>query len=138
MRLIQPRLGELLDRLTILRLKIQHGKETTHFRWEFAQIILLVEERSEWLAPPTRAQMEALEEQLAGVNKAIWRSEDEVRGFRERYLEVPFPLTSTDADAAAKAGFQSQQLNDRRSQLIHQINVLTGSAKDHETEKAAR
>ncbi len=138
MRLINPRLGELLDRLTILRLKVKHGDKVQHFQWEQREILILVEARSQWLPDSTRAQLEALEVRLAQVNAAIWESEDRVRMFYTHYIDVPFPLTSTDADAAAKAGFQSQQLNDQRSALIHEINVLTGRAQEHETEKAAR
>ncbi len=138
MRLINPGLGELLDRLTILRLKIQHLEATDHFAWERSRICVLIEEQAQWMPDSVRTQMEALELRLAETNKAIWESEDRVRVLRQRFLDDPYPLTGTEAIAAAKAGFYSQQLNDRRSALVHEINVLTGSAKDQEAEKAAR
>lgn len=113
MRLINFGTGEILDRLSILALKIQYGseagKEVKHF----------LDERNALLAKfeaPTNGRWLEHALELMVVNARLWQSEDELRDFRN------LPAAS-GINALA---FRIQDLNDRRAELIKAINKLTG------------
>lgn len=117
MRLINFGMGEIVDRLTILALKIQYGteagKEIKHFVDE--RNALLVQLRSRETGGPWFEH--CLE--LATINARLWQSEDELRVFRR-------PNVVMDAALAAEIAFRIQALNDRRAELVQLINKLTG------------
>lgn len=114
-RLINPGLGDQVDRLTILSLKILYGelagKDTTHFANERAALIVQVNARS------GSASWYELGLQLHATNAALWQAEDELRGYRGDGGPIK---------EAALCAFRIQDLNDRRAQLIQQINTRVG------------
>lgn len=118
MKLIDPGIGDVLDRLTILSLKItvgrEQGKDVTHFERE--QTALLAKVRSRDHSGPWFA----LTLELATINALLWHAEDDLRALREQTL-------GTDSVAAAAVlGFRIQALNDQRADRIAKINKEAG------------
>lgn len=117
-RLINPGLGDQLDRLTILALKILHKGAQEHWVRERNAILAQVRSRNHsgmWLEP-------ALE--LGAVNATLWQAEDRLRFCRQ--------AKSGPWDEAAAVAFEIQDLNDRRAALVDQINALVGEDRGGE------
>jgi len=114
-RLHNPGPGEILDRLTILALKIVHGqmagRDITHW----------VEERDalDNLKVPNIPILRVVE--LAAVNGALWQAEDDLR--RERTATEHYVSQTA---VIAQTAIRIQQLNDRRAALVSLINVNAG------------
>lgn len=125
MRLINPGAGEISDRLTILALKIhagqEQGKEVSHFEIERAALLTQIRSRTlngKWF--------EAVLE-LAVVNGAIWHAEDDLRTHRKAHAElVADPRELQQLTEAVRLAFRLQTLNDRRAELVGQINQDAG------------
>lgn len=110
--------GDLTDRLTILALKLLHygaaGKPTEHLRNE--QTALLAKLRTREL----NGSWFDLVLELGAVNAAIWTATDDLR---------PYTIQGWEPDEAARVadlGTSIMRLNDRRAQLVDEINKLTG------------
>ncbi len=108
MRLIDPGPGELIDRLTILELKLATcpRSQEDHFMWEREQIFVL-------LALRRIPKLDAERRELAEINRTIWDAIDELRGAK-------------DDATAAHFGRLAMQSNDRRAEVIETINRLCG------------
>jgi hypothetical protein len=109
--------GELIDKITILRIK----RERIHAASARANIDRELDRLREIRAGSSLdlADLAALEEELFRVNGRLWDVEDEVRSleqsgdFGERFIEL------------ARSVYR---LNDQRSMLKRRINEVTGSA----------
>lgn len=114
MRLIDPGAGEKLDRLTILALKIRHGREgggtVNHFEAERAAIL---GSRSPSAAEAFLA-LEAVID-LAVVNACLWQAEDALRAYAPGFTE-------REAGEIARVALRIQRLNDERARLVEAIN----------------
>ena len=126
--------GEISDRLSILALKILYGadaqKETKHWRDEQRALLRKVTARTlngGWFE--TYAE-------LAAVNAAIWRGEDELREWRDRLKAKPPDETGISSPGSGhlavvapkviQIAFGLQGWNDRRHELIEAINKEAG------------
>ena len=111
-RLIDPGLGDYLDRLTILHLKLRYGglsgKPTAHFSKEADVIETKISLRTS-VKPGEVAE-------LAAVNAALWEAEDTLRRLR----------TSADVAPIAAVAIRIQTLNDARAGVIEAINRSAG------------
>lgn len=127
MRLVDPGIGEISDRLSILSLKIlfgkQDGRPVEHFQKEQASLFAKVGARTlngAWFRSYT---------DLAAVNAALWHAEDDLRAFRVA------GQTTANTDAIVELAFRIQELNDHRAELIAAINKeagdLVGQEKHH-------
>lgn len=119
MRLIDPGPGELIDRETILVLKIKAasavGKPTAHFEHELAGI----RERLE----PFRVALKPLSvwaDALLSVNQLVWVAIDKLRAAGE------------DDQLAAHWGRNALYGNDERAKMIHKINEECGVSNGQE------
>ena len=115
--LINPTPGELLDRKTILRLKIEAGRrqklDVAHFEEELRLIDAAL---SDWLQKDADASQQLFaegEKGLAEVNQKLWHAEDEVR-------ETP----TTDKNRLAELAKLIPELNDHRAALVQRVNGL--------------
>ncbi len=121
-RLINPGTGDIVDRLTILSLKILHGglagKATDHFERERNALLPMLNGKN------TTASWYEHALGLHAVNSALWQAEDEMRVFRKGDRPEANP-DWTYRDVALCA-FKIQDLNDRRAQLISIININAG------------
>lgn len=118
--------GELLDKLTILRIKDERMTDEAKRRNVRAELTRLEAVRREDL--PAMVELEALVERLKAVNERLWEVEDEIReceragDFGERFV------------ALARAVYHE---NDRRAAIKREINHLLGSALVEEKSYAA-
>lgn len=143
-RLAHPTLGDILDRLTILSLKILHGraagKSVTHFEAEYAELFDWF-----WQRGPHQPGVFNHALQLAAVNAALWTAEDELRPWQKWWTETGPGSPGSSPGSSVTRGFNSdtvyiiagvalriQQLNDQRADLVARINLLMGGVVGEE------
>ena len=115
MNLLNPGPGDLLDRLTILARKIVERPERADFQKEFDEIAEMVFQLS------VNAKGGAIII-LAAINAALWQREDEIR----RFKILSSTVEGFDFPRAARVAFEIQDLNDRRAELVAEINGTEG------------
>ena len=109
--------GELIDKITILRIKRERIHAAPARANVESELDRLLEIRAR--ASLDRADLAGLEDELFQVNGRLWDVEDELRAleqngdFGKRFIEL------------ARSVYR---LNDRRSGLKRRINTITGSA----------
>ena len=109
--------GELIDKITILRLKaerIADGEKLRHVAHELALLAGLAAR-----ALPATPALAALEAELQEINAGLWDVEDAIRAADARGDFGP------DFVALAQAVYR---MNDRRAAAKRRINLLLGSA----------
>lgn len=118
-RLHDPGPGDILDRLTILALKIVHGKQagrdTAPWDAEFGHLIAVHD--GDAIAHLRMAQ----HLELGAVNSALWQAEDEMRECRRRTGNAAYDAILLQT-ATSACGMKIQSLNDRRAALITLLN----------------
>ena len=109
--------GELLDKLTILELKmsnISDDKKLVNVRKEFNELNPL----AKLLFEKFKDELLSKYKELALINSQLWKIEDDIReceknkNFGEKFVELARAVYFT---------------NDKRSDVKKQINILTGS-----------
>ena len=108
--------GELIDKLTILRLKVEKIKDTVklaNVRHEQAALQATAD-----AALPDSVELAALWDQLYQINAALWVIEDDIRACEARADFGP------DFIRLARAVYVT---NDQRAAVKKQINLLLGS-----------
>ena len=119
--LIEVGAGELIDRLSILQIKLARlppGAQQKNVRAELASLTALQESH----CPPSD-ELAQLSAALKKVNETLWDVEDQLRrleaakDFGEEFV------------ALARSVYQQ---NDKRSELKRQINLLTGARRMEE------
>jgi hypothetical protein len=109
--------GELLDKITILRIKSERIADAGK-RANVVHELDLLSETADDTLPPS-GPLDRLVEELQSVNEALWDIEDAIRDceraadFGPRFVELARSVYVT---------------NDRRAALKRQINELLGSA----------
>lgn len=125
-RLLNPGVGELVDRLTILQLKIRHGAPQPgsgaldHFRDEEAQINMLLN-RMRW---PSSDHAMVLSMKLQQCNAQLWELEDQLAQYAQQGSGTP-----DDCGRCANIAVNIWRANRARNTLIHRLNVLAGGAE---------
>jgi hypothetical protein len=114
---MNPGPGELCDRLSVLSLKLLH-KPSAEYQSEFD---LIVGEVCALFGGSAFKVDDLLS--LAAVNGQLWAFEDRIRDFRDD----PKPLELDEGEVLSVA-MGIQKLNDRRAQLIGEINAFHGVA----------
>ncbi|MCI0402564.1 MAG: hypothetical protein L0212_03470 [Acidobacteria bacterium] len=119
MGLLNPSPGELVDRKTILQLKIAAGERKQVSVAHFQKELQLIEAAlAEWFRKRAGADGRAYEEAtrgLAEVNQKLWHAEDEVRA-----------LARTERDRLAELAKLIPELNDHRAELVRAVNRVFG------------
>ena len=109
--------GELLEKLTILELKmsnISDDKKLINVRKEFNELNPL----AKLLFEKFKDELLSKYKELALINSQLWKIEDDIReceknkNFDEKFIELARAVYFT---------------NDKRSDVKKQINILTGS-----------
>ena len=123
-RLLNPGVGDLVDRLTILRLKIlqgiRRGDNHAHFLDEETQINMLLDR----MGYPADNDVMLLGVKLQQCNAKLWELEDRMATYAQRE-NLTHVLT---ADALiADLAINIWRMNRERNTLIHEINKLAGT-----------
>ena len=135
MRLLNPSPGEILDRMSILELKISAARKknvaSIHFEAERASLDEVLRTWDNGLIEDCCGDEEALDKKtsamathrnaLAAVNALLWRAEDEVRATPE---DSSFKL--------ARLCKQIVHLNDSRAGHVLALNKLYGLEEEQE------
>ncbi|MEQ8283676.1 MAG: DUF6165 family protein [Parvibaculum sp.] len=115
--LIEVGPGELIDKITILRIKSERMSDAAKLANVRHELDVLERARAENLADS--AELRRLEAALKEVNEALWVIEDDIRqceadkDFGTKFIEL------------ARAVYKQ---NDKRAALKKEINLLTGSS----------
>ena len=115
--LIEVGPGELIDKITILRIKSERMSDAAKLANVRHELDVLEKARAENLADS--AELRQLEAALKEVNEALWVIEDDIRqceadqDFGTKFIEL------------ARAVYKQ---NDKRAALKKEINLLTGSS----------
>ena len=115
--LIEVGPGELIDKITILRIKSERMGDAAKLVNVRHELDVLEKARHENLRES--ADLKRLEADLKSVNEALWDIEDDIRqceadkDFGEKFIEL------------ARAVYKT---NDKRAAIKKEINLLTGSA----------
>ena len=108
--------GELMDKLTILRIKAERIEDPQKLRNVKIELETLEKTREKAIAPS--AEFDKLVAELKAVNEELWEIEDNIRDCeRQESFKVKF----------VKLARSVYRLNDRRAGLKRQINELLGS-----------
>lgn len=114
--LIEVALGELVDKITILRIKderIADAAKRANVREELKTLT-----KARTAALPDDPELDRLEADLKAVNEALWEIEDDIRDCERAGDFGPSFI------ALARAVYQA---NDRRAALKREINLRLGS-----------
>jgi len=114
--LVEVGAGELIDKITILRIKSERMTEAA--KVANVRIELETLERARETGVPASDEITRLEDDLKTVNEALWEIED---GIRECEAEGDFGETFI---RLARAVYQT---NDKRAALKKEINLAAGS-----------
>lgn len=115
--LIEVGAGELIDKITILRIKSERIGDPAKLANVRHELDVLEKARAENLADSD--QLRRLEADLKSVNEALWVIEDVIRqceadrDFGSKFIEL------------ARSVYKQ---NDRRAALKKEVNLLTGSS----------
>lgn len=115
--LVEVGAGELIDKITILRIKA--GRMTDAAKLANVRRELEVLDAARAASLPASTELSTLESDLEAINHALWRIEDDIRAcesagdFGPGFIEL------------ARAVYTC---NDRRAAIKKEINLLTGSS----------
>lgn len=130
MRLLNPSPGEILDRISILDLKIKFGEkqgiDTARFVAEKSLLEEQMQNWTNWLREdkPPQETWDAIGQKkngLAAINALLWETEDLVRS-----------VDKTDIQTLATCCIRVYTLNDGRADLVHELSKLYGAKEVHE------
>jgi hypothetical protein len=108
--------GELLDKITILRIKKERLADPEKRRNVLRELTIL--EKAWQARRPAPGELAELMEQLHSVNETLWDIEDEIRDCERR---------RDFGDRFVELARQVYRTNDRRASLKYRINDLLGS-----------
>jgi hypothetical protein len=114
--LVEVGAGELLDKVTILRIKRERIADPAKLASVARELLALEPSRSALLAEFPAAA--ALEAELERVNEALWEIEDSIRQCEARKDFGPRFV------ALARAVYQN---NDKRAEIKKTINILSNA-----------
>ena len=109
--------GELIDKITILRIKRERIRAAPALANVERELDRLLEIRAR--ASLDLADLAGLEDELFQVNGRLWDIEDELRGLEQ---------SGNFGKGFIELARSVYRLNDRRSTLKRRINEVTGSA----------
>ena len=107
--------GELIDKITILRIKTQLLTDVTKLKNVESELQLLEEFRDEQGVP----EVEDLEHQLYKINLELWHIENYKRACEQ---------DQNFSEGFVNAARQVYLKNDERARIKREINILCGSA----------
>ena len=127
MSLLAPlSIGDLADRLTILRIKSQRIAEPFKLSYIGTELAL-IQKVWEQVEHPVSGELDVFVGRLQTINETLWELEDEARSYDLR----------SEPTRVADCLFAITRANDERARVKHFINSLMGSEiwemKSHRT-----
>ena len=107
--------GELIDKITILEIKVARFRDAAKLANAHAELNLLYQRRAAALAD---SALTDIERRLKAVNERIWDLEDAIRACEHR---------QDFGSAFVSAARSIYRANDERAALKREINLATGS-----------
>jgi hypothetical protein len=113
--------GEIVDKLTILAIKLEQIKDAAKLKnvqTEYNELAPIVHNMYEALSELDRPEMKKLHKDLQDINQTLWNIEDHIRvheskkDFEDDFIELARSVYFT---------------NDERAEVKKKINLLTGS-----------
>ena len=113
--------GEIVDKLTILAIKLEQIKDVAKLKnvqTEYNELAPIVHNMYEALSELDRPEMKKLHKDLQDINQTLWNIEDHIRvheskkDFEDDFIELARSVYFT---------------NDERAEVKKKINLLTGS-----------
>lgn len=134
MRLLDPDIGEIADRQSILQLKIDAGmkKNISTAAWEdeLHQLdVFLAKKIQSWQRVATAGSTDdfsTLNAQLGQANARLWDCEDDIRALRAKHEQS---LDQHFVPIIAECALRIIDLNDARCELVRGINAIFGVAQ---------
>ncbi|MCW6508524.1 DUF6165 family protein [Lichenifustis flavocetrariae] len=118
--------GELIDKITILRIKAERIGDPARLANVHYELAAL--DRARQIHLPQHAELQRLEGELMRINTQLWEIEDDIRACEKARDFGPAFV------ALARAVYKT---NDRRAAVKKEINVLTGASIVEEKSYAA-
>lgn len=115
---IEISLGEAVDRLTILKIKLSEIKEEAKLRNVLYEHDQLLESIKSYCDENSVSVPDGLADELRSINHALWKVEDELRDFERKK-----DFGSYFVEKARRVYF----LNDKRAAVKRDINLKTNS-----------
>lgn len=133
MRLLEPEIGEVLDRQSILQLKIEAGMKhmvaTEAWETELKELDNYLQRKMQaWQRTATSFAHDLFGKcvaELTQANARLWRLEDEIRSFIKMR-----DTNSLDVNSLERCGATAMniaEINDIRAGLVVRINAMFGS-----------
>jgi hypothetical protein len=119
-------IGELIDKITILEIKVERFTDAAKAKNAMAELTALRTRRDQ--AIPASPELDVLTARLKAVNQRIWDMEDNIRDCERRADFGP------DFVAVARSIYRT---NDERAAVKREINVVLGSELIEEKSYAA-
>lgn len=138
MRLLEPDIGEVLDRQSILQLKIEAAMQrmisTESWESELKELDNYLQRKMQaWQRTATSFSHDLFGKctaELTHANARLWRLEDEIRTYIKK--RDSGGLNAEDFEAAANVAMTIAEINDIRAALVVRINAMFGSQVEQE------
>lgn len=131
-RLLNPGVGELVDRLTILHLKCDRAPlnaDPSHFHAERADIQMRLDKHVAAHPEIPDGRLAEKVKELQEINARIWDMEDQMAVHARRPFIV---LDARKALIVGELGIKIWQANQLRNVTIQEINELAGTVRGPE------
>jgi hypothetical protein len=127
--LLEPEIGEVLDRMSILQLKLNVGmrKNVPTASWEEELRVLdnylqrKIQGYQRTATSFSNDQFSNANARLGIVNAKLWEAEDRIRVYRKAGS-----LTDSEKMELGEFGLRIADLNDVRAQLVNELNQMFG------------
>lgn len=112
--------GELLDKITILELKLRYMKNPEKLRSVISELRTMEDIYRKLLKESTKVfnQLESLKSRIYTINRTLWKTEDKIRTLEAK------GIFDKEFVKLARTVYMK---NDERSAVKNEINVLLGS-----------
>lgn len=137
-RLLTPGLGDLLDRASILLLKLRVGRaagiDVEHFEDESDEILAAL--LQVWVSNPSTAQdqidIDRHAGELSAANDQLWTATDQMHVLASQVERLGPEAGRSTLVNAGELGVRILRLNDERCRLVKVIDQLAGTYRGEE------
>lgn len=128
MRMLRPSLGECLDRITVLDLKIanchaiKRPDAAVSFQEEHDGLTGYMKTAFPMHVPETANRIQEVRDKIFAINSQLWKCEDDIRDL----IRIRRSGAAVDTKAVVDVAFLIPELNDERARLVSEANAIVG------------